>query len=111
MELATAVAARVTLASVGKLPKQIRALAGEAAAPSTVQLRQPIRGGLPPHALRRVREFIEGHLTENITVQMLAAVVRPFTISPRARMAPAPRKPIPDTTCAAIRDGSSTTCS
>src|ERR1700733_2479228 len=45
------------------------------------------------------------------TVQMLAAVVRPFTISPRARMAPAPRKPIPETTCAAIRDGSSTICS
>src|SRR5580700_2612838 len=37
---------------------------------------------------------------------MLAAVVRPLTISPRAKIAPAPRKPIPDTTCAATREGS-----
>src|ERR1700733_9702565 len=43
------------------------------------------------------------------TVQMLAAVVSPLTISPRARIAPAPRNPIPETTWAAIRDGSSTT--
>src|SRR5580658_2420458 len=40
---------------------------------------------------------------------MLAAVVRPLTISPRARIAPAPRNPMPETTCAAIREGSSTT--
>lgn len=45
------------------------------------------------------------------TDQRLAAVVRPRTISPRNKIEPAPRKPIPDTTCAAIRDGSRTTWS
>jgi transcriptional regulator GlxA family with amidase domain len=32
------------------------------------------RGGLPPRALRRVREFIEAHLEENISVQALADI-------------------------------------
>jgi transcriptional regulator GlxA family with amidase domain len=32
------------------------------------------RGGLPPGALRRVREFIEAHLEENISIEALAAV-------------------------------------
>src|SRR5450830_87817 len=34
---------------------------------------------------------------------------QPRPISPRAMLAPAPRKPMPDTTCAAIREGSSPT--
>jgi transcriptional regulator GlxA family with amidase domain len=38
------------------------------------QLRQPIRGGLPPRALRRVREYVQVHLATNISIQMLAAV-------------------------------------
>ena len=33
------------------------------------------RGGLPPRALRRVREFIEAHLEENISLQVLAVIV------------------------------------
>jgi transcriptional regulator GlxA family with amidase domain len=33
------------------------------------------RGGLPPRALRRVREFIETHLEETISIQALAAMV------------------------------------
>jgi transcriptional regulator GlxA family with amidase domain len=33
------------------------------------------RGGLPPRALRRVREFIESHLEESISIQALAAIV------------------------------------
>jgi transcriptional regulator GlxA family with amidase domain len=41
---------------------------------SVVQLRMRIRGGLPPRALRRVREFIETHLEENISIQTLAAI-------------------------------------
>jgi transcriptional regulator GlxA family with amidase domain len=30
------------------------------------------RGGLPPRAARRVREYIEAHLEENISIQILA---------------------------------------
>jgi AraC family transcriptional regulator len=30
------------------------------------------RGGLPPRALQRVREFIDAHLEENISLQLLA---------------------------------------
>jgi transcriptional regulator GlxA family with amidase domain len=33
------------------------------------------RGGLPPRALQRVREFIEAHLEENIRLQVLAVIV------------------------------------
>jgi transcriptional regulator GlxA family with amidase domain len=33
------------------------------------------RGGLPPKALRRVREYVMAHLEENISVQSLAAIV------------------------------------
>ena len=33
------------------------------------------RGGLPPKALRRVREYVMAHLDENISVQVLAAIV------------------------------------
>src|SRR5690606_32455254 len=45
------------------------------------------------------------------TDHTLAAVVRPRITWPRASIAPAPRKPMPDTTCAATRDGSRVTCS
>jgi hypothetical protein len=37
---------------------------------------------------------------------MLAAVVRPFTISLRKMIVPAPMKPMPLATCAATREGS-----
>jgi transcriptional regulator GlxA family with amidase domain len=40
---------------------------------SVPQLRPPIRGGLPPQVLRRVREFIEANLERNISIKMLAA--------------------------------------
>jgi transcriptional regulator GlxA family with amidase domain len=33
------------------------------------------RGGLPPRALRRVREFIEANLAENISIRAMAAIV------------------------------------
>src|SRR5438093_10399373 len=37
--------------------------------------------------------------------QIVAAVVRPWTSCPLRRMAPAPRNPSPETTCAAARSG------
>jgi AraC family transcriptional regulator len=40
---------------------------------SVPQLRPPIRGGLPPQVLRRVREFIEANLERNISIKVLAA--------------------------------------
>lgn len=43
------------------------------------------------------------------TAHRLAAVVSPRITSPRSRIDPAPRKPMPETTCAATRDGSRTT--
>ena len=39
------------------------------------RLHPRIRGGLPPRALRRVREYIEGHLEETISIETLAAIV------------------------------------
>jgi len=33
-----------------------------------------IRGGLPPRVLRRVREYIETHLEESISIQVLANI-------------------------------------
>jgi AraC-like DNA-binding protein len=62
MEAATGVAAPVA------------APAREAGALSVVQLCTRIRGGLPPRALRRVRQFIETHLEENISIQTLATL-------------------------------------
>jgi AraC-like DNA-binding protein len=35
---------------------------------------QPIRGGLAPRALRRVREYIEAHLDETIGLETLAGI-------------------------------------
>ena len=35
-----------------------------------------IRGGLPPRVLRRVREYMETHLDENISLQALAGIAK-----------------------------------
>jgi transcriptional regulator GlxA family with amidase domain len=35
----------------------------------------PARGGLPPRALRRVRDYILSHLEETISIEALAAIV------------------------------------
>jgi len=64
----------VAAAPIKKVPNQISALRGEVAVLSLAKLSPRIRGGLPPNALRRVREFIEAHLAEKISVQALAAV-------------------------------------
>jgi AraC family transcriptional regulator len=37
--------------------------------------KMPARGGLPPRALRRVREYVLAHIEENITIQALASIV------------------------------------
>ena len=55
------------------LPEKPFSSVGEIVAPSVAQLRSRGRGGLPPRALRSVREFIEAHLEETITIQSLAA--------------------------------------
>jgi hypothetical protein len=39
------------------------------------QLHLRIRGGLPPRALKRVREYIEDHLEETISIEALAGIV------------------------------------
>jgi transcriptional regulator GlxA family with amidase domain len=38
------------------------------------QLGPRVRGGLPPAALRRVREYIEAHLDETVSIQALASI-------------------------------------
>src|SRR5262249_5405392 len=55
------------------LPEKLFSAGGEPAVPSVAKLRSRSRGGLPPRALRSVREFIEAHLEENISIQALAA--------------------------------------
>ena len=55
-------------------------------------------GSPAPHAMPRAA-----------VSQTEAAVVSPRTLSRRMKMTPPPMKPMPDTTCAATRDGSSTT--
>jgi transcriptional regulator GlxA family with amidase domain len=47
---------------------------GEAIYPVLAQLQPRIRGGLPPRAVRRVREYIEAHLEENVSIQVLADI-------------------------------------
>jgi transcriptional regulator GlxA family with amidase domain len=42
---------------------------------AAVRLHMPARGGLPPRALRRIREYVTAHLEENISIQALAAIV------------------------------------
>jgi transcriptional regulator GlxA family with amidase domain len=54
------------------LPATLPALPGPATDFGLAQLRPRIRGGLPPRALRRVREFVEAHLEENVSIQALA---------------------------------------
>jgi transcriptional regulator GlxA family with amidase domain len=52
----------------------LRIFAGEPADLTFPHLRPQIRGGLPPRTLRRVREYIEAHLEDNISLQELAGM-------------------------------------
>ena len=47
---------------------------GKAAEVTSPQTRSRCRGRLPPRALRRVQEYIESHLAENVSIQMLASI-------------------------------------
>jgi transcriptional regulator GlxA family with amidase domain len=61
-------------ASQGALPHSLQiCTAGASAKISPVQLRQRTRGGLPPGALRRVRDYVDAHLGENISISVLAS--------------------------------------
>ena len=55
-------------------PSHLISSAGDLAASTVVPLRSRIRGGLPPRALRRVREFIKAHLEANISIRVLANI-------------------------------------
>jgi transcriptional regulator GlxA family with amidase domain len=56
------------------LPAPMVSPAYDVTASPVVQPRPRIRGGLPPRALRRVREFIETHLEETVSIQALADI-------------------------------------
>ena len=56
----------------------------------------PVRGGLPPRALQRVRQYVDAHLNEKISVQSLANSGLVF-VSFRARVK-AVRRTDPSTT-------------
>ncbi len=47
--------------------------AGKVPDVALAQLHPRSRGGLPPRALRRVREYVEAHLEKNISLLMLAS--------------------------------------
>ena len=55
--------------SLPMMPPPMAVVMTEAAIPMLA------RGGLPPRALRRVREYVMAHLAENISVEALAAIV------------------------------------
>src|SRR5215469_3729575 len=55
-------------------PKRAGPFTVDVATPPLAYLNVSIRGGLPRGALRRVREFVETHLDETVTIQALATV-------------------------------------
>jgi len=56
------------------LPTQFIPSGSDVVDTSAVAFRPRVRGGLPPRSMRRVREFIEEHLEENISIQALANI-------------------------------------
>jgi len=56
------------------LPGMLGIEAGRSADAAFAQLCPRIRGGLPPGVLRRVREYIEAHLENNVSLQVLAGI-------------------------------------
>ena len=54
------------------LPGILGIEAGKSADVAFAQLRPQCRGGLPPGVLRRVGEYIEAHLGDNVSLQVLA---------------------------------------
>ena len=60
--------------TVQTLPTHFIPSGSDVADSPIVALRPRVRGGLPPRAMRRVREFVEEHLEENISIQALANI-------------------------------------
>jgi len=56
------------------LPGILGIEAGKSAGVVFAQLRPQFRGGLSPGVLRRVREYIEAHLENNVSLEVLAGV-------------------------------------
>ena len=53
----------------------VRLVASLSKTAELAQAHRIIRGGLPPRALRRVREYIEAHLEQTISIEALAGIV------------------------------------
>jgi transcriptional regulator GlxA family with amidase domain len=64
-----------TAFNAGTLPPMMPPPSLPVAMIDTPPLPMLARGGLPPKALRRVREYVMAHLEESISVQALAAIV------------------------------------
>jgi AraC family transcriptional regulator len=58
-----------------KLPPDVIGVADASGVADEADVRLPARGGLPPRAFRRVREYVLAHLTENISNIVLAECV------------------------------------
>jgi len=56
------------------LPRILGIEAGKSADVVSTLLGQQFRGGLPPSVLRRVREYIEAHLENNVGLEVLAGI-------------------------------------
>jgi len=54
-------------------PTLLSSLSGALA--NATPFKMAARGGLPPRALRRVREYVIAHIEENISIQALASMV------------------------------------
>jgi transcriptional regulator GlxA family with amidase domain len=57
-----------------KCRSALAAASGRDRQPATIDLAPSARSGLPPRALRRVREYIESHVEENIALETLAGI-------------------------------------
>ena len=56
------------------LPGILGIEAGKSAGVVSAQLCPRFRGGLPPNVLRRVREYIDAHLENNVSLEKLAGI-------------------------------------
>jgi len=56
------------------LPRILGIEAGKSADVVSTLLGPQFRGGLPPSVLRRVREYIEAHLENNVSLEVLAGI-------------------------------------
>jgi len=66
--------AELSHASKPTFAKHLSATAAADADIAITNSRQRFRGGLPPRALRRVREYVEAHLDETISLEVLAGI-------------------------------------